>query len=281
MKSELLDLTGKIDPQTVVTITAVHEVTVALELPYIIVGATARDLVLHYGYGTPVQRATKDIDFAVEVDSWRDFENVRDKLIEKGFSEDSRVLHRLTSPTGGPIDIVPFGGVEQDHSSIAWPPDGERVMNVRGFQEASDNAQQVTLNNDPEVICRVVTPEGLMILKLISWADRASELRQKDAGDLSYLLTTYYQIRNVKEDIYNDENARESEKYDWNPDLAACCLLGKECRKIATIETSTEILNLRDSKNEKNIERIAEEISNIDAEKYLRLLHAYMDGFDT
>jgi len=111
MKSELLDLTGKIDPQTVVTITAVHEVTVALELPYIIVGATARDLALHYGYGTPVQRATKDIDFAVEVDSWKAFENVRDKLIEQGFREDSRVLHRLTSPTESPIDIVPFGGV--------------------------------------------------------------------------------------------------------------------------------------------------------------------------
>ena len=120
-----------------------------------------------------------------------------------------------------------------------------------------------------------------MILKLISWADRASELRQKDAGDLLYLLTTYYQIKNVKEEIYNGENARESEKYDWNPDLAACCLPGKECRKITTIETSNEILKLRDSKNEKNIERIAEEMSDVDAEKYLSLLQAYMDGFDT
>ena len=47
MKSELLDLVGKIDSRTTSTLVVVSEVAAALDLPYIVIGATARDLVLH------------------------------------------------------------------------------------------------------------------------------------------------------------------------------------------------------------------------------------------
>ena len=36
-----------------------------LNLAFMVVGAAARDLVLHYGYGAAIRRATKDIDIAV------------------------------------------------------------------------------------------------------------------------------------------------------------------------------------------------------------------------
>jgi len=39
-------------------------------MPYVVVGATARDLVLHYGHGAAIRRATQDVDFAIEVPDW-------------------------------------------------------------------------------------------------------------------------------------------------------------------------------------------------------------------
>jgi len=152
-------------------------------------------------------------------------------------------------------------------------------MNVLGFQEASDNSLQVLISDNPEVKCSVVTPEGLMILKLISRADRAREKRKKDAGDIRYVLSTYLQVKNVKEDIYNDEQTGDLEIFDWDPDLAACSLPGRECSKISTVETTTEILKLKDTNNPKNIEQIAEDMDDGIAEKNLQMLAAFMYGY--
>ena len=77
--NELLDLTGKIDPSAESTLKIVNEVTSDLDIPYLIIGATARDMVLHYGYNTPVQRATTDIDFAFQVESWEHFATIEKK----------------------------------------------------------------------------------------------------------------------------------------------------------------------------------------------------------
>lgn len=280
MTIELLDLTNKIDNVTVSTLTAVNQVAAKLQLPYIVVGATARDLVLHHGYGAPIQRATVDIDFAIQVDTWKNFNEMTNQLLENGFMS-TPTQHRLISPVGLPIDIVPFGGLEEHGTAqISWPPDGDLIMSMRGFREACDNAQLVLVSHDPKVTCPVVTPEGLTVLKLISWAERPRVLRRKDAEDLHYLLTTYYEIKNINEQIYDDDNALETERYDWEPNQSACSLLGKECRKFASKETVAEILELKNTDNEKSIEKIAEEMASGIADKNLLLLEAFMNGFE-
>lgn len=53
--NKLLNLVGKIDTGTVSTLSEVDAVTTMLKVPYLIVGATARDMVLHYGYGAPIR----------------------------------------------------------------------------------------------------------------------------------------------------------------------------------------------------------------------------------
>ena len=58
MTSTLLNIAGKIDPQTVALFETVSSAIADLDMPYVVVGATARDLVLHYGHGARVQRAT-------------------------------------------------------------------------------------------------------------------------------------------------------------------------------------------------------------------------------
>lgn len=276
--NELLNLVGKIDTGTVSTFSAVDAIAAMLEVPYLVVGATARDMVLHYGYGAPIQRATKDIDLAVQVETWDDFNGIKEALLEKGFTP-TRTQHRLISPHNFPIDIVPFGNIEQENARIAWPPSGEVIMNVAGFKEAIDNAQRVLISENPEVTCPVVTPEGLMILKLICWADRARELRSKDASDIRYLLKTYINIKNINQDIYEDENIAVLENCGWDQELAACHLLGRNCREIATTATHSEIQKLNNFATSKNIERIAEEMTEGTAEENLNMLDAYMNGF--
>ena len=56
-----------IDPTQLKTYGAIKCVAVDQDVPFIIVGASARDLVMHHAYGAPIQRATMDIDLAVQV----------------------------------------------------------------------------------------------------------------------------------------------------------------------------------------------------------------------
>ena len=43
----------------------------------LLVGAQARDLLLHYGHGIEIERGTADVDFAIAVDDWSRFSAAR------------------------------------------------------------------------------------------------------------------------------------------------------------------------------------------------------------
>ena len=78
------------------------------------------------------------VDLAVAVDSWPEFERIKTRLVEAGaVTTDKDRPHRLSyraTAEGGryPLDLLPFGGLEQRPSEIAWPPDLSVVMNVAG-----------------------------------------------------------------------------------------------------------------------------------------------------
>lgn len=142
MTNTLLNISGKIEPQAVELFGTINTILGGLGISYVVVGAAARDLVLHYGYGAAIQRATNDVDFAIKVPDWTAFDAVKKKLMEQGFKE-TRQQHRLISPSDTVIDIVPFGELENEQASIAWPPKGDMTMCVLGFKEACDNAEWV------------------------------------------------------------------------------------------------------------------------------------------
>jgi len=109
--------------------------------PYMLVGATARDLLLFHVYGGPSMRATQDVDFAIAVDSWARFATVLNGvLLNEGFRAQQRIDHRVlfTSATikDVPVDIIPFGGIAAKDGTITWSRDMDLVMNVAGFEEA-------------------------------------------------------------------------------------------------------------------------------------------------
>lgn len=282
MTSTLLNIAGKIDPQTVAIFETVSGATIDLGMPYVVVGATARDLVMHYGHGAKIQRATADVDFAIEVPNWEAFDTLKKRLCEQGFKT-TKAQQRLVSPWGTPVDIVPFGHVAGEDASIAWQPKGEVVMNVIGFQEASAAAEWVRIQDEPALDVPVATPAGMALLKIIAWTDRAKDKRRKDALDIAYLLSNYEEIQEVFDALYEAGNTQIMETYDWDITQAAAYLLGQHAKGIAQANTLEEIGRLADGElGEPNLERLAEEMcENIDIqhERNQQLLSAFMAGF--
>jgi len=282
MTSTSLNIAGKIDPNTVAIFETVSRVITELGMPYMVVGATARDIVLHYGHGARIQRATHDVDFAIEVSDWTAFEALKQALCEQGFRT-TKAPHRLISPADTVVDIVPFGNIEDEAASIAWPPTGDVAMNVLGFQEACDAAEWVRVQDVPELDIPIATPMGMVILKLIAWTDRAKDLRKKDAMDIAYLLTTYEAIREVIDALYEGDNIHIMERYDWDITLAAAHLLGQHAKGIAQTNTWQQLARFANGEMDgRTIERLAEEMCEHVENQYARneqLLTAFFKGF--
>jgi predicted nucleotidyltransferase len=280
MSNTSINISGQIYPDAIQVYIAISEVCAQLEIPYMVVGASARDIVLHFGHGAKIQRATRDIDFGIQVPNWKAFQSLKQELLSRGFQE-SRQQHKLVSASGVPIDIVPFGQLEDDNANISWPPDGDWVMNVLGFQEACKNAEIVRVQDAPPVDIPVATPEGMTVLKLIAWTDRSSDMRSKDAKDLLYLFTTYHNIPKVKEQVFDDENLMEA--YEWDIELASAHQLGKDARNITEKQTRSAIETLLNGKHEKlSIDQLILEMGerhDTNYDRHAKLLNSFAEGF--
>lgn len=234
MRNTFIDLTGKL-PDTIF-LSAFEQVGAAVALHGIsalVVGATARDLVMHYGHGATVRRATNDIDFGVQVASWEEFQALKQHLVASGWCEHPHLQHRLTTLEGVPVDLVPFGGnMASEAGEISWPPAGEIVMSVLGFQEAMDHALQVRVSTSPLIEVSVASPAGIALLKLISLSERLADVRRKDAKDLAYLMSQYEAIPAVMDRLYG-EAAGILAHYEFDPKIASAWMLGSDVALIA------------------------------------------------
>lgn len=97
--------------------------------------------------------------------------------------------------------------------------------------------------------------------------------------DIGYLFSVFRRLDSITELLYNDDNVADLERYGWDINLAACFLLGKNCRKVATDQTAAEILNLQHNADSRNITRLAEEFEPGKEGDNLKYLQAFMNGF--
>lgn len=206
-----------------------------------IVGATARDLLLTHVFGIPPRRATHDVDFAVAVENWDQFEQLKSRLAaRRGFIVDERMKQRLYYRGGDddryPLDLVPFGGIADDANEIAWPPDMQVTMNIAGYREVLQAAEQVQLM--PGFIANVASLAGLAILKLIAWSDRGSS-NPKDAHDLYQIMTRYADAGNS--DRLYDAEFTMLEQAGYDPEIAGASLLGKDAAHLASEPTYRQL----------------------------------------
>lgn len=222
----------------------VDQVARNLNLRYFVAGALARVILLEHVHGQRPGPATRDVDFGVTVKDWPTFQSLKNGLIETGAFEIApgtvqrlfyvRNIHRPW------IDLVPFGGIEQDGRMIAWPPDRAMIMNVAGFSEAADSAVEVEVL--PGLTVAVASLPSLAVLKLITWLDRWPENRGKDAQDFFHILSRYAEAGNMDR-LYDSEQELMA-RADFDPDLAGAGLLGGEAAALCLLETASLITQL-------------------------------------
>ena len=189
----------------------------------LVVGATARDLLLHYVHAVPIARATSDVDLAFAVPDWAVFDALRFALIASGAFVADRAHHRVLHRGGTPIDLIPFGGVEARDGAITWPADNS-VMKVLGYREALASAVELMLPGSQRVF--TVYLPMLAILKLIAWAERHVSAPRKDARDFFLIVNNYLNKDNTVR-LY-DEAAHLLEVDDFDYQVAGGWLAGHD-----------------------------------------------------
>lgn len=243
----MLKLELPLDAGLVRVIAAVQNGAEAEGVDIFLVGAAARDLLLVHVHGQRVRRATKDLDFAVALASWKAFEQLKARLIrEHGFADDTRQAQRLVftsegEGSGTSIDLAPFGELQLDRQTLVWPPEMDVTMTVAGFEEALDSAQLVELEVGLQV--KVASLPGLTILKLFAWGDRGRR-DGKDAVDLLTLLRSYGEAGNF--DRMTDPN-QVFDRYialEGNEEKTGAWLLGLDCGRLASAETAAGLRRL-------------------------------------
>ena len=229
-----------VDSKTLALLEATAKVTEVLGIEWMVTGAGGRVLLLEGVYGLPHGRATQDVDLGIMVASWDHYQALVDRLQEDGrFQPDPKQQQRLLFQGDSMLDLVPFGEIETEDRIIRWPPDEDFVLNVIGFREAYADVVDVMLDG---LKVPVISPVGLMLLKLVAWSDRHWTQPMKDAADLAYVLRYYGMI--LTEEVLFDEHIDDIEASEYDIDLASIRVLGRKIEMLGKKNAGDFILAL-------------------------------------
>ncbi|MDM5179103.1 nucleotidyl transferase AbiEii/AbiGii toxin family protein [Massilia sp. DJPM01] len=240
MRTEL-QLKTPIDDATFAVIREIGHAAAALGHNALLVGATARIILVEHVFGLPAGRATRDVDFAFAIDTWDQFDALRQRLIgQHQFQADAHTLHKLyyrptAAPHAIPVDLVPFGTLGGEREEIRWPPDMAIVMNVAGFADALASAVSVEIGAGVSVA--IASLPAIAVLKLFAWRDRRRGTH-KDATDLTALMLLYHDID--QERVYTVPE-EVLEDVDFDIELGGVWLLGNDARKLSLAPTTEKL----------------------------------------
>ena len=213
-----------------------------LSIPFFIVGAFARDIVMQHIYKISSTRKTKDVDIAVMVGNWNDYESIKKRLIHEYNFKQGDKTHELISNTGVYIDLIPFGEIEENHK-IAWPPKFRFRMNMIGYEEVYQSAIPILL--DGKYPLRVASLEGLVLLKLIAWNDRKRNAGSKHINDLMFIIDEYFLI-NIEEIVEKYRDLVDESDKEIDDTLIAAEALGRNISLLIkdSIELKMNLLSI-------------------------------------
>lgn len=253
----------------------------APRLEPLLVGALARDLLLHYGHGLEILRATGDVDFALAVADWSEFSAARDTLLASGlFVAHRTTTHKLQHAKYGWIDLIPFGAIERPNATIAWPPAGDEVMEVIGYTEAAEASIVMALPKGQTA--RIVSLPMLAVLKVFAWNDRHRDTQGKDAVDLGLILRSYLEAGN-HDRLYAEFPQVITDKFDFEPTSgwllghdARSALLKHSIRFDQVIQRLDSILTRELSPDRQSL--LVAQLNPVQTDQALKLLGAFRAG---
>ena len=96
---------------------------------FFIIGATARDIIIQQMLNTSSRRKTRDLDLAIAVPNWQEFDKIKNSLIADGFEKD-KAKHQRFYYGDYEIDItIVFILVGMRHlSAVAGVPDESALV---------------------------------------------------------------------------------------------------------------------------------------------------------
>jgi len=234
-----------VEPLTIALLRDVKDACTQLGTQFVLAGATARDILMWHLHDIKAPVATRDVDVAICAVNWAFHDRLIGLLLQtqrfrRHPKQQQKFLFRR-SPQDYEIelDVVPFGQIEGPPGEIRWPPGGEIVMTVLGFQEAVDTAESVDIGED--LVVPVVTLSAFVLLELFAWKDRRLQ-KNTDAGDLLFVLRNYFQAGNIERTFEQALDLLEAAGSD--PVLAAAGLLGRDVRNLAYPQTQAALQRL-------------------------------------
>lgn len=260
--------------------------TAAPDAQVLLVGAMARDLLLYHAHGIRVVRATSDVDLALTVADWEEFGKLRSALLSSGsFEPHHKVSHKVFHRGRLEIDLIPFGGVERDDGTIAWPPEDDFVMGVLGFREALASSIDILLPHGQQVA--VVALPMLAVLKIFAWSERRTREPRKDAPDFMFILKNYLDA-GQRERIYSEAD-HLFDTGDFDYERAGAWLAGRDAAELVRrhspdpgrIEERVRSILTPEIDPDGPLRLIGEVIDmDMNAERALKLLVAFLAGFN-
>jgi predicted nucleotidyltransferase len=225
-----------ITPEEILALRDFARLAKPLDIPFILVGAGARLVVFDWKYGFQSTRTTTDWDIGVQVSDWQAYERLRTVLTEGPHSvfARGRLAHRFRHRSGVEVDLLPFGGVEREDGTLAWPKNGSE-MSVLGFREVLSNA--ATLDLGQGVTVPVATAPGLAVLKIFAFDERR---KNDDLQDLYFIMTNYDRAGN-EERIFDELSDLLSDR-TLEYESAGAYLLGTDVRRLASLATCERLL---------------------------------------
>ena len=174
------------------TLHALSDCYQQLHTELFVVGAAARDIGLLLFQESSAPRKTLDLDVAVLLQDWNQYEQLTQVLLTNHFEKQAakqRFTYRGENDRNFyEVDIVPFGAIA-DNEMVAWPPEGSPVMSVRCFADVMQHADKVTV--DDLFAFHIASLSGQFLIKLDAWNDRHLTTK-KDATDMYYILQNVF-----------------------------------------------------------------------------------------
>ncbi len=161
-----------------------------LDINAYLIGAQARDI---WFLPKKLSRITQDIDWIVANSAENVFNELKEKLLKKGFLATNNPI-KFLSPDGTEVDLIPFDYKEMPH-----------LIGV--YEIFERGTQTITFENGKSY--NVATIPAIVMLKLIAWDDRP-EYRAKDVDDISTIIQYYFDLDS--DDIFNNHNDLFGEK---------------------------------------------------------------------
>ena len=202
----------RIEPGLVPVVTDLERGLRELGIPFAVVGALVPELLLD----VRPARMTNDADVTIVVQSLADFETLKNRLADFGFTR-TRLPHRMQHRSGGLADLLPFS------ESIALEGrlqlEEGFVFNMAGFGQVVPNALQTVLDGGPTL---PVAPLPLYaLLKLVAFSDRK---QSKDLTGVFHCLQHYLE---ADERRYGVDHQGEGVPYEYT----CAYLLGADGRR--------------------------------------------------